>query len=289
MNVEEGEVEDQEKVYRGTHGGSQARPRAIEKIQIALLWMYQCEITDMNTLAMLLGLGDSARDALWRSLKKLGYISGLWVSGCPSRIIHLTHKGRRYIQPSVAGKHYASVPVAVSPSKLNLRHVQHDLLVQRFAIEQLLKDEGLQVTFARQIRRQKLELGRGVPNTGLKVPDAYFARPSQARSGRAAVEIQQSPEPDLVAERKLSQYAEAYSRGEINGLLYVTAVPSIQKHMIKIADGEVRAFSYNDDQHRWYIRDSICSPLTPEIRKKMYFLKIMRFDYGLYPTREVAD
>ncbi len=88
--------------------------------------------------------------------------------------------------------------------------------------------------------------------TSTKVPDALLIDDLPGETRRTAVEVQESPESDSVAERKLSQYFEAIVRGEVYGVVYASTSQARLDQVQRIWHSDLRRWWYNTDQKQWH-------------------------------------
>lgn len=234
------------------NSGSEARITAARKRGAILTHLHAWEFADAHVVASLLHLGRTSTYTTIRNLIRSGLVSALRVAGCPTPIIHLTPAGASAVHRLIDGTEYAEMPSVVYPSKLNLSHVQHDLLVQRLATRVVTRSDTCAALSARQIVYANLGIGRGMPLTSVKIPDAILLdhRPDETR--RTAIEVQESPESDAITERKLAQYFEAIQRGEVYGVVYASTSQARLDQVQRIWHGKLRRWWYNSDQRQWH-------------------------------------
>lgn len=234
------------------NSGADAKIRAAQKRGAILAHIHAWELTDACTIASLLHLQRTGTYTTIKSMIASGLAASLRVSGCPAPILHLTPAGAASVHRLVDETVYAQMPAVVYPSKLNLAHVQHDLLVQRFVTRLVNRRETRTAISARQIMFSKQEIGRGMPMTSIKVPDAMLFDHLPGEVRRTAIEIQESPESDAVTERKLSQYFEAIQRGEVHAVVYASTSQARLDQVQRIWHGTLRRWWHNSDQKQWH-------------------------------------
>lgn len=234
------------------NSGSGAGIRAAQKRGIVLAHLHAWEFCDAHVVATLLGLERTGTYTTIRSLIRSGLVASLRVCGCPTPIIHLTPAGASVVHRLVDGTEYAEMPCVVYPSKLNLAHVQHDLLVQRMMTRAVTRSDTRTAISARQILYANRGIGRGIPLTSAKIPDAVLIDHLQDETRRTAIEVQESPESDGVTERKMSQYFEAIQRGEVYGVVYASTSQARLDQVQRIWHGDLRRWWYNSDQKHWH-------------------------------------
>lgn len=234
------------------HSGADAKIRAAQKRGAILAHIHAWEFTDAYTVSTLLHLQRTGTHATIQSLITSGLVASLRVSGCPTPILHLTPAGAAAVHRLVDETEYAQMPAVVYPSKLNLGHVQHDLLVQRFVTRLVNRKETRTAISARQIVFSKQEIGRGMPMISIKVPDAILIDHLPGETRRTAIEVQESPESDAVTERKLSQYFEAIRRSQVYAVVYASTSQARLDQVQRIWHGALRRWWYNTEQKQWH-------------------------------------
>lgn len=234
------------------NSGAEAKIRAAQKRGAILAHIHAWEFTDAYTIALLLHLQRTGTYITIKSMIASGLMASLRVSGCPAPILHMTPAGAAAVHRLVDETVYAQMPAVVFPSKLNLTHVQHDLLVQRFITRTVSRKETRTAISARQIAFSKQEIGRGIPMISTKVPDAILIDHLPGETRRTAIEVQESPESDAVTERKLSQYFEAIKRQEVYGVAYASTSQARLNQVQRIWHGTLRRWWYNTEQKQWH-------------------------------------
>lgn len=234
------------------YSGAAARTRAAKKRGMVLAHLHAWEFTDAFTVGQLLHLKDTGTHTTIKHLFGDGLVSPQRVNGCPTPILHLTPAGASAVHRLVDGTEYAQMPCVVYPSKLNLAHVQHDLLVQRLVTRMVTRSETRTALSARQILYASGGIGRGIAQTSVKIPDAILIEHRDDKARRTAIEVQESPESDAVTERKLSQYFEAIQRSEVHGVVYASTSQARLDQVQRIWHGELRRWWYNKEQKQWY-------------------------------------
>jgi hypothetical protein len=263
--------------------GNEALKRAAIKRGIILLHIYFWEFTDAHTIGMLVGLKRTATFTTIQGLIDGGLIASHRVSGCPSAVLHLTPKGASAVQSVMHHDEYTGLHPVVYPSKLNVAHVQHDLLVQRFVIELAKGREGVQVLSTRQIVHSKKEIGRKRLGSSAKIPDAILILRNANLQKLFAIEVQESAESDLVTERKLSQYFEAIQNNEVHTVFYVSTSQARLEQVKRVWNGKLRRWWYNPDKKMWIASHHGDFLEDDEIKKTRFAVEnITRLSTGLY-------
>lgn len=234
------------------NSGADSLIRAAKKRGIVLTHLHAWEFTDAHVVSTLLGLERTGTYTTIKNLIRSGLVSSLRVAGCPTPIIHLTPAGASTVHRLVDSTEYAEMPCVVYPSKLNLSHVQHDLLVQRLMTRAVARSDMRTAISAGQILYANRGIGRGIPLTSVKIPDAILLEHLPDETRRTAIEVQESPESDSVTERKLSQYYDAIVRGEVYGVVYSSTSQARLDQVHRIWHGELRRWWYNSDQRQWH-------------------------------------
>lgn len=241
------------------NSGSAARTAAATKRGTVLRWLLRWEIADIHVLGDLLKLQRSGTYATLQKMVSAGYIGRAAVNGCPTPVYHLRQSGLAAAQELTLLDGYmddATLSAAVYPSRLNLAHVQHDLLVQRYLLAWLQKQRGRSIGYlsARQLDHRKFVLGADASTrAGGKIPDALIVwQDTTGKQHRAAVELQQTAEHPAIVERKLAQYIRAIQHGEVQTVVYASTRRTVLQNMQRIATQGVRRWWYNDTQRQWY-------------------------------------
>lgn len=234
------------------HSGATAHIRAAKKRGIVLAHLHDWEFCDAPTIASLLHLQRTGTYTTIKNLLGSGLVSSLRAGGCPTPILHLTPAGASAVHRLIEGTECAGMPCVVYPSKLNLAHVQHDLLVQRLVTRIVKRSDTRSAMSARQIQYVGAGIGKGIPLTSVKIPDALLIDEIRGDVRRTAIEVQESPESDPVTERKLSQYFDAIRRGELHGVMYASTSQARLDQVQRIWHGEIRRWWYNSAQKQWH-------------------------------------
>jgi hypothetical protein len=249
------------------NSGAKAHEVAAKKRGEIVRWLLRWDFSDRHVLAELLGLGRSAAYATIAKMVGAGLIGETRVNGCPVPVLHLRDAGLVAAQRLMIDTEDETLTAPVFGSRLNVAHVQHDLLVQRLILDFSRKYPRSLSLSEKQVQTRKLLIGNGQPLSSPKVPDALLILgPSDAQQ-TWAIELQETNEDRDIAERKLSQYAEAISREELYGLIYASTSPAIVRRIEQIAEGHVRRWWYNSHHKRWYVHSDNheADPITQEI------------------------
>jgi hypothetical protein len=239
------------------HNGREALKQAALKRSLILRWLMAWEITDPHVIGQLLGLARSGVYSTLKNMKKDKLISSMRVSGCPIPVIHLTSAGLSAVHRMAADTDDEGISIDVYPSRIHVRHVQHDLLTQRRCVQWVNNGKNRTVLSARQIWHRKLELCQGIEWNSIKVPDAFLIE----GDSWTALEVQETPEKGDIAERKLSVYAECIQRGDVERLIYASSSQGILDRLDRIASGKVRRFSYDRGTKLWYPSADVTDPM----------------------------
>ena len=247
------------------NSGAAAKEVEAVKRGKVLKWLVKFNFTDRHVTMRLLRLQKSGNYSTIKKMIAAGLIGETRVNGCPVPVLHLKAAGLMAAQKLLAGTADETLTAPIHPSRINVAHVQHDLLVQRFLLQFSERYPGAAFLSEKQIQARNMTVGKGTTLTAPKVPDAiiYFSSGSDKSEKQAwALEVQETSEEHDFAERKISQYAEAISRRELYGLIYFSTTPSIVNRIEKIARGPVRRWWFNEDHKRWYPDDNEPSPVT---------------------------
>lgn len=234
------------------NSGAEAHARAAEKRGQVLRHLHAWEFADAQVLGTLLGLRRTGTYSTIKSMIRAGLVASLRVSGCPTPVLHLTPAGASAVHRLIDGTEYSEMPAVVYASRLNLSHVQHDLLVQRMTTQIVARSRTRSAISARQIQYSGIGIGNGLPLTTPKIPDALLIDHLGNESRVTAIEVQESPESDTVTERKLSQYFEAIVRGEVFGVIYASTSKARLQQVERIWHGGLRRWWYNAEQKQWH-------------------------------------
>lgn len=241
--------------------GAEARKRAKEKLHVIVLWLARWAIADVHVIGQLLNLGAAASRKTAQQLITAGLVKRARFSNCTAGVLHLTQSGEALARRLLEAGPDAQISIPVFASRLRADTLAHDLLAQRVAMK-LCNEFGFKPISARQIEFCGLGIGKDRRLSAGKIPDALLVRDG----GNWALEMQESCEAKEVVERKLSQYAEAIERGELEGLIYASTSQSLLSRIEDVARGKVRRFWYNDQHEKWYplSSDDKGDPLTEE-------------------------
>lgn len=265
------------------YSGDEALQRAAIKRGIVLRHLQKWEIADPYVISKLLDLRRTATFTTIQNMIGEGLIASHRVSGCPTPILHLTPAGASALHQVMYGEPYLGMHSVVYPSKLNVSHVQHDLLVQRLVIDIEMSNDDVEVLSARQIVHYDKQIGKVRLGKSAKIPDALLIRDHEDGQRLTAVEVQESAEPDPVAERKLSQYFEAIKNNEVYDVIYASTSLARLTQVNRLWRRKLRQWWYNSDQKKWF-------PTNPEkvlfdkeiIDERMTTKNIALLSTGLY-------
>lgn len=234
------------------YSGDEALRRAAIKRGLILRYIKNWEFTDAPVISKLLDLKRTATFTTIQNMIDAGLIASHRVSGCPTAILHLTPAGASAVHQEMHDDKYAGMQSVVYASKLNVSHVQHDLLVQRYAVNGLRKSDGIEVLSTRQIVYSGMQIGRKRLGASAKIPDALLVHQLADERRLTAIEVQESAEPDHVAERKLSQYFEAIKNKEVHGVVYASTSEARLEQVNRIWRSKLRRWWYNAEQKKWF-------------------------------------
>lgn len=246
------------------HGGSRSRTRAAQKRGIILRWLLRWNIIDRHIVQELLGCSQSTAYATIQAMTDEGLINQFRARGVPIPVIHLTAAGHETAVSLVATTVDATLPEKIYPSRINLKNVQHDLLVQRTVLLYLRQNPSIEVLSAKQMTaRNELLCER------TKMPDALIIDGDR----RLAIEVQQTYEKGDNFERILSTYAQAIAGGEIYGVAYASTSQSLLDFIEDIGRGHVRHWYYNRGGPRgiWMVAENLDDPMSTEIINDRFF------------------
>lgn len=232
--------------------GSEAYERAARKRGIILRYIKKWEFTDAPVISKLLDLKRTATFTTIQNMIDAGLIASHRVSGCPTAILHLTPAGASAVHQVMQDDEYAGMHSVVYASKLNVSHVQHDLLVQRFVVNGLRDGDDIEVLSTRQIVYSGMQIGRERLGASAKIPDALLVHQLADGPRLIAIEVQESAEPDHVAERKLSQYFEAIKNKEVYCVIYASTSEARLEQVNRIWRSKLRRWWYNPEQKKWF-------------------------------------
>lgn len=237
------------------YSGDEALKRAAIKRGIILRHLHKWEFADAYVIALLLGLKRTATFTTIQNMIDAGLIASHRVSGCPTPILHLTPGGASVLHQAIDGEAYSRMHSVVYPSKLNVAHVQHDLLVQRLVIDIEMSNDDTEALSARQIVHSEMQIGRARLGKSAKIPDALLIVDHEDGQRLTAVEVQESAEPDHVAERKLFQYFEAIANGEVYDVIYASTSMARINQVNRLWRRQLREWWYNPEQKQWFPRN----------------------------------
>ena len=186
--------------------GQTPKRRAMEKLTMVLVWIYEWHTTVSPLITALLGTTETT---YLRELEKKGYITSFRApSLLCGRAYMLTRDGVN-AAASVLGK---ELRYSIHPSSVSHSLLKHNLSAQRFAIE--ARRQGLKAVPCRD----------STPING-KIPDAFI----EVQSSRFAIEIELSRKWDSELEQALNGHISAISRGDWAGVIYVSNSATLLK------------------------------------------------------------
>jgi hypothetical protein len=179
--------------------GQTPKQRAMEKLIMVLVWMYEWRTTISPLVTALLGTTETT---YLRELEKKGYVTSFRAPRllC-GRAYMLTRDGVN-AAASALGK---ELRYSVHPSSVSHVNLKHDLAVQRYAINALVKG-------------YKVIPCRDSASINKKIPDAFV----EVKNGRFAVEIELEGKWGDELEQTLNSHLKAILSGDWAGVFYVS-------------------------------------------------------------------
>lgn len=180
--------------------GQTPKQRAMEKLILVLVWIYEWHTTVSPLITALLGTTETT---YLRELEKKGYVTSFRAPRllC-GRAYMLTRDGVN-AAASALGR---ELRYSVHPASVSHTNLKHDLSAQRFAIE-AYRHGGLKVAPCRD----------SVAING-KIPDAFI----EVENHRYAVEIELEGKWDDELEQTFNGHLKAISREDWTDVLYVS-------------------------------------------------------------------
>lgn len=225
--------------------------REAEKRRIVLRRLLTWSVLDLVTLQAELGISRQATLRTLAGMIRDHQIASLAVTPVRVRVYHLLPAGlelARIIAEDAGDELAARTGAVVHESRINMSKLAHNLIVARYAMavatDDIIRRSEKQLYFGKHL------IGGDVHNRGASVPDALLIDPADNRTW--ALEVQQSRQEPAVYERRVAQYLDAITRGEVHGVIWCSTRQVILDGIEAATVEGVRRWIFHDTQRRWY-------------------------------------
>lgn len=275
--------------FKGHFSGADAHTRAATKKQNFLFWLWQWGFTDSAVAGRLWGVGERATRNTLKALLKSGLIKTTYIDGLPVPVFFLSRVGAEVIESYVYEKNenWLQVKPIIFESSINNKQVQHDLLVQRVALDLAGQGDDIQFSNDRFIRAKEIKLFK----SNSKIPDAVL----RLNENIFYIEIVQSlPKPDEL-KRLLWLYADRFNTLQTkNKPLFSVVFASTKGWVLEAIENasneeKIGPWRYDRDKKRWFempdseAGEGVCF-ITQDFWDCVQLMNLKHYEKSLYPS-----
>lgn len=232
------------------HSGQDAWPRAKEKQDIVLRWLWHWRHTNARTVMKLLDIGRSRAYETLARLADLGLIQDVPLPVGQAFI--LTVKGSATIRKKIDSS-LQSMPPLIYPSRVNFNTITHDLIVAELASVLACGEEVTCLLSDPDMRH----IGLFFWQVGFRRPDIY----AELEDGsRLVFEIEENSKASVRDfDRMISLYGEEWNPKHGGGRITHLYILSTDKRVVERAKTALELpgfYGWNRDANRrWYLAD----------------------------------
>jgi hypothetical protein len=246
--------------------GAAARQRQTEKRNRTLLHLLHWHYLNVYVLMALLEVKESAAEETLTDLIKAGLLQTIPTSASAGRVAMLTPAGYEVASQFFTAEQ-AEVKVPVHPSRVRVDLINHNLIVQRSALDLRLSaihdsgwDEGeVVIAPASHIQKHRFQPGDNIPDAQVWV------------AGHPPHEIEVQETYSQSFPRRLSRIAERINSGEVDACCIVSTNKSLLAHYEDITKHRLKRWFYSSGQKRWYEERDSRSPYGAMTEGRIYF------------------